>query len=137
MKPKITVETTIGVPVERVWSYWTEPAHITKWCSASNDWHAPRATNDLVIGGKFETRMEAKDGTAGFDFTGRYTAIIPNQHIEYIMSDGRTVKIEFIQTDGGCKIIETFEAESENPLEIQQGGWQAILDNFKKHVETT
>ena len=134
MKPTITVSTVIDAPIEKVWQYWNEPAHIQEWCHASDDWHAPHATNDLREGGRFTTRMEAKDGSFGFDFGGTYTAVVPNERIAYTMDDGRTVNITFTKTDGGYRIDETFEAESENPIEMQRGGWQAILDSFKKHV---
>jgi uncharacterized protein YndB with AHSA1/START domain len=136
MKPQITIETTINAPIEKIWEYWTAPEHITKWCNASDDWHAPHATNDLKIGGTFTTRMEAKDGSAGFDFGGTYTTIEEFKKIEYTMGgeDARKVSIEFIPEDGAVKILETFEAENQNPLEMQKAGWQSILDNFKKHV---
>lgn len=136
MKPQITVETTINAPIEKIWEYWTKPEHITKWCNASDDWHAPSATNDLRVGGTFTTRMEAKDGSAGFDFGGTYTTVEEFKKIEYTMGgeDGRKVSIEFIPEGEGVKIIETFEAESQNPVDMQKAGWQSILDNFKKYI---
>ncbi len=134
MKQPITVETHIDAPIEKIWKYWTEPEHITKWCSASDDWHAPRATNDLKVGGKFMTRMESKDGKEGFDFSGTYTTVIPNEKIAYTMDDGRKVTIEFIPQEKGYKIDETFEPENENPVEMQRGGWQAILDKFANYI---
>jgi uncharacterized protein YndB with AHSA1/START domain len=134
-KEKITVETVVPAPVEKVWECWTKPEHITKWAFADESWHAPSATNDVRAGGTFSTRMEAKDGSAGFDFSGVYTAVTPLSHIAYTMDgDGRTVTIDFIPEEAGTKIIETFEAENENPIEMQRGGWQSILENFKKHV---
>lgn len=133
----ITVQTTVNAPIEKVWAYWTEPEHITKWAFASQDWEAPQAENDLQVGGKFSTRMQAKDGSAGFDFGGVYTAIEDRELIEYDMDDGRHVKIEFESTPGQVNIIQTFDPENENPLEMQRGGWQAILDNFKDYVEST
>lgn len=136
MKAWITVETFVEAPIEKVWSYWNEPDHITKWAFASDDWHAPWAKNDLRVGGKLIVRMEAKDGTAGFDLEGTYTHVEEYKKIEYIMGD-RKVKIEFVAQDVGCVVTESFEAEDENSLEMQQAGWQAILDNFKKHVEST
>jgi uncharacterized protein YndB with AHSA1/START domain len=135
-KQKITVEATIDAPVAKVWEYWGEPRHITKWCNASDDWHAPKAENDLREGGKFSTRMEAKDGSFGFDFGGVYDVVKKNERIEYTIGDGRKVWITFSGQGNTTKVVETFEAESQNPVEMQQGGWQAILDNFKKYTET-
>lgn len=134
-KTSITVEATINAPVEKVWKFWSDPRHITQWCAASDDWHAPYAENDLCKGGKFKTTMAAKDGSFSFDFEGVYSEVEPNKTIEYSMSDGRKVKIDFSAISNSTKVTETFEAETENPIEMQRGGWQAILDNFKKHVE--
>jgi len=134
-KTTITVETTVNAPVEKVWKFWTEPEHITKWNSASEDWHTPHAENDLRNGGKFLSRMEAKDGSFGFDFSGTYDEVKTNELIAYTMGDGRKVKIIFTPQDHSIKIVETFEAETENSIELQRGGWQAILDNFKKYTE--
>ena len=133
----ITVETTIGAPIKKVWDYWTNPNHIVKWNSASDDWHTPKAENDLRIAGKFLSRMEAKDGSFGFDFWGIYDEIITNELITYTMGDGRKAKIIFINNNDEIKVIETVEAENQNPIEIQKAGWQAILTNFKKCVEST
>jgi uncharacterized protein YndB with AHSA1/START domain len=135
VKIAITVEATIHVPVEKVWEYWNKPEHITQWCNASPDWHVPRAENDLQVGGKFSTRMEAKDGSFGFDFGGVYDEVKTNELIDYTMGDGRKVSIIFSEDGNTTKLVETFEAEEENPVEMQRGGWQAILDNFKKYVE--
>lgn len=132
----ITVETTIKAPVEKIWSFWTEPKHITHWCNASDDWHAPYAENDLKVHGKFKTKMAAKDGSAGFDFGGVYTKVLKNKAIEYIMEDGRKVEINFADHGTETKVVETFEMESENSYELQKGGWQAILDNFKRYSES-
>ncbi|MBL7919561.1 MAG: SRPBCC family protein [Bacteroidia bacterium] len=134
-KTKITVEATINAPVEKVWKYWNEPQHITKWCAASDDWHAPKAENDLKAGGKFSTTMAAKDGSFSFDFGGEYTKVENNKAIDYTMADGRRTWITFSGNANETKIVETFEAESQNPIEMQQGGWQAILNNFKKYTE--
>lgn len=131
----ITVETTVHAPVEKVWEYWNKPEHITKWCSASDDWHTPRAENDLKTGGKFSSRMEAKDGSMGFDFAGVYDDVKPNEYIEYSMSDGRKVKIVFSAQGTDTHIKESFDAEETNPVEMQRGGWQSILDHFKKYTE--
>ncbi|MCJ8165417.1 SRPBCC family protein [Pontibacter sp. E15-1] len=133
----ITVETTVQLPVARVWELWTSPEHITQWNFASDDWHAPSAENDLRPGGHFRSRMEAKDGSMGFDFTGRYKQVIPNQKIVYLIEDGRKVEITFDSRDGGTTVTETFAAESTHPLDQQKSGWQAILDNFKKYAEAT
>lgn len=133
---KITVSATINAPVEKVWKSWSTPEDIMQWCSASPDWHAPKAENDLRKGGKFSTRMEAKDGSFGFDFGGEYDEVINNKLIEYTMSDGRKVKVTFTDNGNTTGVIEAFDAESENPVEMQQAGWQAILDNFKKYTES-
>jgi uncharacterized protein YndB with AHSA1/START domain len=135
-KTRITINATINAPVEKVWKLWNEPEHIMQWNSASEDWHSPRAENDLRAGGSFNYRMEAKDGSFGFDFGGVYDEVIPNEHISYTMADGRGVSTEFTGNDNTTEITSTFEAESENPEEMQRQGWQAILDNFKKYAET-
>jgi uncharacterized protein YndB with AHSA1/START domain len=132
---RVTVETTVHAPVERVWTYWTEPQHITKWNNASDDWHTPIAENDLRAGGKFLSRMEAKDGSFGFDFSGVYDEVRINEGISYTLDDGRKVNITFISQENETKIIETFDSENMNPIELQKDGWQAILDNFKKYTE--
>jgi uncharacterized protein YndB with AHSA1/START domain len=129
-KTKITVKSSINAPIAKVWDYWNAPEHIVKWNSASPDWHTPKAENDLRIGGKFTSRMEAKDGSFGFDFGGTYDEVVPHQVISYTLDDGRKTRIAFSNDGTETKVIETFEAESTNPIEMQQGGWQAILDNF-------
>ena len=134
-KTKITVETTINASLEKVWNYWNQSEHITKWCQASPDWHAPKATNDLKIGGKFSTTMAAKDGSFSFDFSGVYTIVELHKRIAYTMDDGRKADITFSAQGNAVKLIETFEAETENPIELQQGGWQAILNSFKAYTE--
>jgi uncharacterized protein YndB with AHSA1/START domain len=131
----ITVETTIKAPVAKVWKYWSTPAHITKWCSASDDWHAPFAENDSQTGGKFLTRMEAKDGSFGFDFGGVYDEVRENEYIQYTLGDGRKVVIEFTPIGKHTRIAETFDMENTHSEEMQRGGWQSILDNFKKYME--
>lgn len=135
-KNAITVEATVNAPVEKVWQYWNEPQHITQWATASDDWHAPYADNDLRKDGKFKTTMAAKDGSVSFDFEGVYTNVEPLKKIEYTMSDGRKAAVSFIAHGNATEISETFEPESENPLEMQRGGWQAILNNFKKYTES-
>jgi uncharacterized protein YndB with AHSA1/START domain len=134
---KIIVETTVQAPVEKVWEYWTEPTHITKWNTASEDWHTPYAENDLKVGGKFLSRMEAKDGSFGFDFGGVYDDVRLNEGIGYTLEDGRKVTINFIRQGDETKVIETFDAENSNPIEMQEAGWQAILDNFKKYINNS
>lgn len=134
-KTVVTVSATVNAPVEKVWKYFTEPVHITKWCQASDDWHAPDAENDLRKDGKFRTTMAAKDGSVSFDFSGEYTDVRVNKHIAYTMDDGRTVKVNFEAEGDKTRITETFEAESENPVEMQREGWQAILNSFRKYTE--
>jgi uncharacterized protein YndB with AHSA1/START domain len=131
----ITVENMIDAPVEKVWETWTKPEHITKWNSASADWHTPSAENDLRVGGKFSARMEARDGSVGFDFAGVYDAVRPNEYIEYTMGDGRKVKVNFTAQGNQTNVVESFDAENTHSIEMQRGGWQAILDNFKKYTE--
>ncbi len=131
----ITVQAHVNLPTEKVWTYWTEPEHVMQWNSASDDWHTPKATNDLREGGTFTSRMEAKDGSAGFDFTGTYTKVEPHARIEYTMEDGRNVTITFREENGGTTVTETFDAETQNPVEMQREGWQAILENFKRYAE--
>ena len=135
-KPKITVKTTIEAPVEKVWEYWTAPEHIKKWNYASDDWHTPNTENDLRPGGKFVSRMEAKDGSFGFDFGGIYDEVKENKYIAYTLGDDRKVEITFSANGNETDIEETFEAENQNPIEMQRAGWQAILGNFKKYTET-
>ena len=135
MKIKITVETTIAAPIEKIWQYWTTPQHIINWNFASDDWCAPAAVNDLRAGGKFSFRMEARDGSMGFDLEGIYTVVKTNETIEYILADGRNVKVSFLKNGDKYDVIETFEAEDTNPVELQKGGWQAILNSYKNYVE--
>ncbi len=135
-KTLITVQAEIHAPIEKVWEYWTKPEHIIHWNFASDDWHAPLAKNDLRKGGKFSSRMEAKDGSFGFDFEGEYTIVEPYNYIEAVLGDGRVVKTNFEKKEDKVIITETFEAESQNSPEMQKNGWQAILNNFKKYVET-
>jgi uncharacterized protein YndB with AHSA1/START domain len=135
IKTTVTVEAIVNAPIEKVWASWSEPEHITKWCQASDDWHAPYAENDLRTNGKFKTTMAAKDGSFSFDFGGVYTNVEKFKTIEYKMGDGRHVKITFSSDGNETKVVETFDPESENPIEMQRGGWQAILNNFKKYTE--
>lgn len=131
----ITVEATIKAPVEKIWKYWTIPEHIKQWNKASDDWHTPYAENDVRTGGKFLSRMEAKDKSVGFDFGGVYDEVKDHKLIAYTIGDGRKVKIIFSGDKNETKITETFEAENQNPVEMQRSGWRAILDNFKKYTE--
>jgi len=133
----ITVQTLIQAPVKKVWKLWSDPIHIINWCNASDDWHTPNAENDLRENGKFLTRMEARDGSSGFDFTGKYTRIELYKKINYTIDDGRKVQIIFDTNNNETTVTESFEAENINSVELQQKGWQAILDSFKKYVETT
>ena len=134
-KTTITIETIVIVPVEKVWQLWTEPAHITKWNNASEDWHTPYAENDVQAGGKFVSRMEAKDGSFGFDFSGVYDVVRVNEYIAYTLDDGRKVTISFSTQGIQTRVVETFEAEDTNPVDMQRSGWQAILDHFKQYAE--
>jgi uncharacterized protein YndB with AHSA1/START domain len=135
-KTMITVETTVKAPVEKVWKCWNEPKHIMGWAFASDDWHAPYADNDIKVNGKFKTTMAAKDGSFSFDLEGVYTKVQENKAIEYTMADGRKVKVAFSSQGKETKVVESFEPESENPHDMQKGGWQAILHNFKKYTES-
>lgn len=131
---KITVETVVPSALPKVWDAWNNPADIKQWNTAQDDWHTTQSSVDLREGGQFRARMEAKDGSQGFDFEGTYTRVVPQKTIEYRMSDGREVTVEFIERAGGVLVKETFDAETENPPELQRAGWQAILDNFGRHV---
>ncbi|ESU19717.1 Activator of Hsp90 ATPase 1 family protein [Flavobacterium cauense R2A-7] len=135
-KQPITVTTTVKAPIEKVWKYWTCPEHITQWNNASDDWFTPHANNDLRPEGKFNFRMEARDGSFGFDFEGIYIAVKEHERIEYSIIDGRKVNIHFESDGSQTTVTETFEAENENSTELQQKGWQSILDNFKKYTES-
>lgn len=132
----ITIETTIQAPISKVWDCWTRPEHIMQWSNASDEWHTPHAENDLRLGGSFRSRMEAKDGSAGFDFGGVYDTVVEHKEIAYTMQDGRKVRINFDGEEETTRVTETFDAESESPAEMQRHGWQSILDNFRKYVES-
>ena len=131
---KITVETTVAAPIDKVWRAYTTPADIKQWNAASDDWHTTTSTVDLRVGGAFSSRMEAKDGSMGFDFAGTYTKIVKNKLIEYSFGD-RTAQIEFAEGAKGVTVRVAFDGETTNPVEQQRAGWQAILNNFKRHVE--
>ena len=132
----ITVEALVNAPIDTAWAFWTEPDHITQWNNASDDWHTPWAKNDLVPGGRFVARMEAKDGSMGFDFGGTYDEVVEHRKIAYTLDDNRKVTVSFSETDSGTRVVEEFEAEDENSAELQKQGWQAILNNFKKYTES-
>lgn len=132
---KITIEATVNADVKKVWDYWNKPEHLTQWNFADPSWHCPSAKNDLKVGGKLQSRMEAKDGSFGFDFEGTYNEVVEHKRIVYTIADGRKVETDFSDVGGKTKIVTVFEAETLNPVEMQQGGWQAILDNFKKYAE--
>ncbi len=131
----ITVESLVKAPVDKVWNYWNQPEHITRWNHPSDDWHSPRAENDLRPGGKFLIRMEARDGSMGFDFAGIYDEIKTNELVTYTLDYGRKVRVSFSPQGEHTRITETFDPETINPLEMQKQGWQAILDNFASYAE--
>jgi uncharacterized protein YndB with AHSA1/START domain len=131
---KITVQTNVRAPIERVWQAYTTPEDIVQWNAASDDWHTTKSSVDLRVGGAFSSRMEAKDGSVGFDFAGTYTKIVPKRLIEYSFGD-RTANVEFTEKSDGVNVRVSFDAETTHSVEQQQGGWQAILNNFARHVE--
>ncbi|WP_258101188.1 SRPBCC domain-containing protein [Marinoscillum pacificum] len=135
-KTTLHIEAEIAVPVEKAWEIWTTPEHITKWNQASPDWHCPSATNDLQVGGKFSSTMAAKDGSFSFEFGGVYDTVNTNELIEYTLDDGRTVSVTFEATDKGVLIKSDFEPEDSNSHDMQQGGWQAILNSYKAYAES-
>lgn len=132
----ITVQANVNAPIAKIWELWTKPKHITQWNNASDDWHTPHAENDLKVGGKFTSRMEAKDGSFGFDFWGIYDKVVPDKLIAYTMSDSRKAETTFTASGRETRITTIFEAETENPVDMQREGWQAILNNFKKYAES-
>lgn len=134
---KITVQVAVNAPIEKVWDKLNNPKDIEQWNQASPDWHCLNAMNNLEVGGKLKSTMAAKDGSFSFDFVGIYDEIIPQKFIKYHMEDGRTVEISFKVKEHHVLVSETFDAENQNPEEMQKQGWQAILNSFKNHVETT
>lgn len=134
---QITIKTNVKASAKKVWELWTNPEHIVKWNTASDEWHTPRAENDLRVGGRFLSRMEAKDGSFGFDFTGTYDEVVPLKRIAYTMEDGRRAETDFKEHDGSIEIITVFDAESQNSIDMQRAGWQAILDNFRNYTENS
>lgn len=133
---KITVETMVAARIEDVWRAWTTPDDIKQWNAASDDWHTTAASVDLREGGSFSSRMEARDGSMGFDFAGTYTKVVPHERIECAFGD-RVLVVEFVPGANGVTVRETFDAETTHPVELQRAGWQAILDRFAKHVEAS
>ena len=131
----ITINTTVNAPIENVWKCFNEPEHIKRWNNASEDWHTPAAENDLRPGGRFNYRMEAKDGSFGFDFCGTYDEVKLYEIVDYTLDDDRKVKITFVGDGNKTEVTESFEAEATNSLELQRAGWQSILDNFKRYTE--
>jgi uncharacterized protein YndB with AHSA1/START domain len=134
-KTKITVEVVVDAALAKVWDCWTSPDHVTKWNAASDDWHTPRATNDVKVGGSFNYRMEARNKSAGFDYWGTYSLVSPREHLHFLLGDGRHVDVRFLPEGSGVRVVEEFETETTNSAALQRTGWQAILDNFKRHVE--
>lgn len=133
--PKITITALVDAPLAKVWRYWTEPEHITQWNFASDDWCCPRATNDLRVGGTYTARMEAKDGSFGFDFGGDWFDVTEGKSLGLKMGDGRSARTTFTPEGTGTRVTTVFDAEGTHPLEMQRDGWQAILNNFKAHAE--
>jgi uncharacterized protein YndB with AHSA1/START domain len=131
---QITIEANVAAPIETVWNAWKTPSDIVQWNAASDDWHTTAATVDLREGGVFSSRMEAKDGSVGFDFAGTYTKVVPHERIESLLGD-RVLIVEYIDNGSSVTVRETFDAEETNPVEMQRAGWQAILDRFARHTE--
>jgi uncharacterized protein YndB with AHSA1/START domain len=134
-KPRITITVTIAAPADKVWQFWNAPEHITQWNNPSSEWYTPKAEADLRPGGRFSYRMEARDGSAGFDFFGTYDEVRPTQYIAYTLGDDRKADVTFAAGPGETVVTQTFEAENQNPEEMQRQGWQGILDSFKRYVE--
>lgn len=132
---RITVSAVVNKPVADVWNTWTDPKHIIQWNAANDDWHCPKATNELKTGGTFSSTMAARDGSFSFDFEGVYDDVQPHKRIAYTMADGRTCEILFTSENGATRVVESFDAETQNPVEMQRAGWQAILDRFKAYAE--
>ncbi len=132
---KITVNATVSANAKKAWDYYTGPEHITQWNSPSDDWHCPRAENNMKVGGKYNARMEAKDGSMGFDFEAVYDEVNPGKSFSYTMTDGRRADVAFEESNGKTDVTVTFDPENQNPPDFQKAGWQAILDNYKKYTE--
>ncbi len=132
---KITVQATLNAPAKKAWDYYTDPKHITQWNFADPSWHCPSASNDMRVGGTYSARMEAKDGSFGFDFGAVYTQLDPGKSFTYKIGDGREATVQFLEKNGATDVTVEFEAENQNPVEMQRGGWQAILNNYKNYTE--
>ena len=130
----ITIQTKVAVNLAKAWESWTSPEHITQWNQASEDWHCPSASNDITVGGKMISRMKAKDGSMGFDFEGTYTEVIPQTKLVILLGDGRHMSVFFELVDNEVLVTENFETEDVNPVELQQAGWQLILDSYARHT---
>lgn len=133
---EITIDALVAAPPDKVWDRYIRPEHITQWNFASDDWCCPHASNDLRVGGVYQARMEARDGSFGFDFTSVYSEVVPKERLVHAMEDGRNVTTTFVAEGAGTRVTTTFEAETENDPEMQRAGWQAILNNFKAHAES-
>lgn len=133
---KITVQASLKADSKKAWDYYTNPKHITQWNFADPSWHCPSASNDLRIGGIYNARMEAKDGSFGFDFKAEYTQLEPGKSLSYKMEDGREASVKFQEKNGQTDVTVQFDAENQNPVEMQQGGWQAILNSYKLYTES-
>lgn len=132
----ITISATVNATPEKVWQFWNLPEHVTQWNQATPDWHCPKASSDLRVGGKFSATMAAKDGSFSFDFEGTYTEVIPNELLRYTMPDGRKVEVKFVSEGNATVITETFDPETQNPIEMQEAGWTMILNSFKNYAES-
>lgn len=132
----ITIETLVHAPINLVWDTWNSPNHVVHWNHASDDWHSPKAENNFVVGGKFVYRMEAKDNSFGFDFSGTYEEIVDKKRVVTRLDDNRLVKTEFYGENDSVRIVETFEAEDQNSIELQREGWSSILNNYKLYTES-
>lgn len=131
----ISIEALVGAPLDKVWELYNKAEHVVHWNNASPDWHTPRAENDLRPGGRFNYRMESRDGKEGFDFAGEYIDVVPNEKVAYVMGDGRKAEVLFHPDELGTRVVVTFDPESENTREVQESGWRAILENFKSYAE--
>ena len=134
--PVITIQALVKASKEQVWECWNDPQHIMQWAFASDDWECPAAENDPRVEGRFKNTLAAKDKSMSFDFSGTYTVVDLHQRLEYTLDDDRKVTVVFTETPEGVHVVQSFEAESMNPIELQQEGWQAFLDNFTKHTES-
>lgn len=133
---KVNISTKVNCPLKTAWESYTDAKHIVNWNFANDDWHCPSAENDLRVGGKMKSRMEAKDGSFGFDFEAVYNEVQPLKRLVYTMGDGRKVEIEFMEENSTVTVAVSFETESVNDIELQRSGWQAILDNYARYTDS-